>query len=408
MRTNHTIENELQIRRGRRMNQETRQDIIQNTGIFGNLSDSECSHIAEVAEEIDYKKGVTIFKENASADSFYLIISGKVDVVKEGAHGHDQILATKHEGEVFGEMSIIDDQPRSASTRAQTDVRLLKLSKKLFNSVLTKSPNISIEMSRNICKTVRETNSNYISHLEERNMELEHAYAKLKEMQNELIQVEKLSMVGKFASLIIHDIRNPMSNIRAYAELINMKADNNEKIVKSSHIIITEVDRLTKMTTELLEFSRGEISLNKKPVIFSKLISSYVETVAEQVKRKNVSISVTSECEAEVLVDKEKIKRVFLNLVNNSIDAILKEGEISIMVDEEKDWIKWTIKDNGVGMEPDILAKIFDPFFTYNKKKGTGLGMAIVKSIIESHNGTINSYSTKGAGTKFEVYLPKA
>ncbi|HOV14341.1 MAG TPA: HAMP domain-containing sensor histidine kinase, partial [Spirochaetota bacterium] len=281
----------------------------------------------------------------------------------------------------------------------------LKIDKEPFKKLLKEFANISLEVARNICQTVRSTNSNYINDLEKRNKQLEIAYTKLKKTQDELIRAEKLSVIGKFASLIIHDIRNPMSNIRAYAELVKINNPDDTKIQKSTNVIISEVDRLTKMTGELLEFSRGEINLNKTPVIFSSSIENLLDTVRVDLKNKNIKLIFNEKTDTVIVIDSEKIKRVFYNIVNNAADAILSGGSIIIKLSEEDKYLKWTIQDNGCGMDQDVLQKIFEPFYT-NKKKGTGLGMAIVKSIVESHNGFIKVFSKKDTGTKFEIYLP--
>ncbi len=382
-------------------------DVLKNNIIFSNLSEKDLRQIAELSRELSFKKGETIIKENEIADAFYIIVKGKVEIVKEGEESQEEVLATKSEGEVFGEMAVIDELPRSATIRATTNIELLRLDKDSFKKLLRSFSDMSLEIARSICSTVRTTNSAYIKDLEKRNKQLEAAYAKLKKTQNELIQVEKLSVIGKFASLIIHDIKNPMGNIRAYAELIRMYSGNNEKIQKSSDVIMSEVDRLIKMTSELLEFSRGEIVLNKMPINISSLLSTLVDTVKEELLRKNVKIIFNEKCDSLVMIDSEKISRVFHNLVSNSADSILKEVLIIIKTVAENNWVKWTIQDNGVGMNIVELSKIFEAFYT-NKKKGTGLGMPIVKGIIESHNGLIKVFSRKDAGTRFEILLPKA
>ena len=96
-----------------------------------------------------------------------------------------------------------------------------------------------------------------------------------------------------------------------------------------------------------------------------------------------------------------------MNLVGNAADALLTGGTIVIKLFEGDRWVRWSIQDNGIGMTPEVLTNIFEPFFTHNKKKGTGLGMAIVKSIIDSHKGTIKVYSKKDQGTRFDIYLPR-
>ena len=227
-------------------------DGIKKTAIFKNLSNEDFNQIAEVAKEIFYKKGSIIFEENSMADAFYIISKGIVEILKRGENGVQEILAIKKDGDVFGEMAVIDDLPRSATIKARTDITLLKLSKDIFNELLKSFSHISIEIARSICSTVRSTNINYIRDLEKRNKQLKVAFIKLKNTQNELIQAEKLSVVGKFASLIIHDIKNPMTNIKAYAELVKIHVPDNDRVQKSARVIINEVDRLTNMASELL------------------------------------------------------------------------------------------------------------------------------------------------------------
>lgn len=382
-------------------------EIIRNSSFFKDLSEEYILQIAEVAKEINYKKGEIIFEENTNADAFYIINKGEVEILKKGNTDRDEILAIKKNQDVFGEMAVIDDLPRSATIKAKTNVELLRLSKDIFNELMKSFPHISIEIARNICSTVRSTNINYIEDLEKRNKQLKNAYEKLKKTQNELIRLEKLSVVGKFASLIIHDIKSPMSNIQAYSELINMNAPDNDVIQKSVKVIIGEVNRLDNMISELLEFSRGEIKINKTPINFSALVSTMIDTVKEDLKKKNIAIVFQIKNDSLVMIDIDKITRVFFNLISNAEDAILTQGKIIIKVEDDDKWVKWSIQDNGIGMEQKIIQKIFDPFFSYNKKKGTGLGMTIVKSIIDGHSGIIKVSSKKDSGTKFEIFLPK-
>ena len=388
------------------MTKEEKIEILKKCAIFDNLKEDDYEKIEKVAEEINYKKDDIIFRENEVADAFYIIVKGKVEILKEGEDGQYELLAQKEDGDVFGEMAVIDELPRSATIRAATDLTLLKLNKDSFSNLLKTFSNISIEIARSICSTVRTTNETYIKDLEKRNKQLEMAYEKLKKTQEKLIKAEKLSAIGKFTSLIIHDIKNPMSNIRAYAELIKIWEKDNERVQKATDIIIKEVDRLTKMTSELLDFARGEIILNKTPIDLSALISTLIDTVKEDLKNKNIKIVFNSYTNSVIIGDSEKISRVFYNLVSNAADAIVKSGIINIKILEEDKWIKWVIQDNGCGMDIEVLSKIFEPFYT-NKKKGTGLGMAIVKSIIEAHNGFIKVFSKKDTGTKFEIFLPK-
>jgi len=381
-------------------------EIIRKNPIFENLSLFELDKIADISEEIKYNQGEIIFEENEDADAFYIIASGSVEILKSGQN-KKEVLAIKSGGDVFGEMSVIDDLPRSATIRAKTNIILLKLIKAKFVELLKAFSHISIEIARSICSTVRTTNSNYILDLENRNKQLEIAYEKLKKTQDQLLSAERLSAIGKFSSLIIHDVKNPLSNIRAYTELIRMgNVDQNEKIEKSTKVIIAEVDRLNKISSELLEFARGELNLTKIPANLSSLIETFIDTIREDLNSRKIRIIFNTKCNVVVMLDVEKIQRAFLNLISNSADAITEGGLIIVKVEEMDKWARWSILDNGTGMDPNVLEKIFEPFYT-NKKKGTGLGMAIVKSIIESHSGIIKVQSKIDSGTRFDIYFPK-
>jgi len=391
------------------MTREEKIGIIEKIDIFKNLLHEDFVQIAEVAKELTFKKGEIIFEENSNADGFYIICKGKVEILKKGEDTDQlEVLAVKKDGEVFGEMAIIDEMPRSATIKAKTDLTLLKISKDIFNELLKSFSHITVEIARNVCSTVRSSNSNYIRDLEKRNKQLKSAYQQLKKTQNELIQAEKLSLVGKFASLIIHDIKNPMSNIKAYAELISMNNPSDTKTKKSTDIIIHEVERLNNMASELLEFSRGDMQLNKTPINISAFISTMIDIVKEDLNNRDINITLPDKTDSIVLVDIERMKRVFLNLISNSADALSSGGKIIIKLTEEGNWVKWSIQDNGFGMEEEILNRIFEPFFSFNKKGGTGLGMTIVKNIVEKHSGYIKCASKKNHGTKFDIYLPKA
>ena len=198
-----------------------------------------------------------------------------------------------------------------------------------------------------------------------------------------------------------------MSNIKAYSDLISINALENEKIQRSAKVIIDEVDRLNNMISELLEFSKGEMQINKTPVNFFALISTLIDTVKEDLKRKNISIIFKKKVDCYALLDVDKITRVFFNFISNAEDAILSGGKIIIKTEKDGKWIKWSIQDNGIGMDQKVIQKIFDPFFSYNKKKGTGLGMTIIKSIIDGHGGIIKVFSKKDSGTKFEIFFPE-
>lgn len=385
------------------------ENILKKIPLFEHISNSEYKNIAQKVSVVYFSLGEIIFKENMKADALFCIVAGEVDVLKVGEDGLVEVLAVKKEGDFFGEMSMIDELPRSATIQAKTDVQLLKISRENFLDLLQKYSNISFVVAKKVCQAVRETNDNYIRDLEDKNKKLEIAYNKLREAQDGLIRAEKLSTIGKFASLIVHDIKNPLANIRAYAELIEMTCTEEEekKIHRCSGIIIKEIDRLVDMTSELLDFARGEMDLQKTPVNFFSYLSTLADMVVGSLEPKHIQLLIYKpDIDFTVIIDIEKMKRVFFNLVANAIDAVQQGGKIEVKLEEvENNYVCWSIRDTGCGIPKEFQDKIFDPFFS-KKKKGTGLGMSIIKNIVEKHDGKIILESEEGKGTQFNIYLP--
>ncbi len=383
--------------------------------LFQGIPDEDFEKIADKFSIQKYNAGEIILLENTIADALYIIVSGIVDVLKlgESSEFNEELLIEKTSGDFFGEMSIMDQLPRSASIRAKSQsVLLLRLQKEEFSAMCQTYPCMAYSVAKRISAIVREANSRYVASLETRNRALEKAYQKLQEAQNELLNAEKLSAIGKFASIIIHDIKNPLTNIRAYAELIEKKLSKVEgvssSLLRGTSVIMNEVDRLVVMTTELLDFTKGNISLDKEKVNFCEYLLELIENVQGRAEKNNIRISFESSAkEIFLLIDKLKMQRVFLNLINNAMEAIGENGTIQIILESKKDdFVLWKIKDSGCGIPDTIANKIFEPFVS-GKSNGTGLGMSIVKSFVEKHEGNISVKSKIGEGTEMIISLPK-
>jgi signal transduction histidine kinase len=235
---------------------------------------------------------------------------------------------------------------------------------------------------------------------------LEKAYKELKETQEELLRAERLSALGKFSSLILHDIKNPLSILRGYAEMLTINPDDSDKVKKYSGKIISEADRINVMATELLDFSRGDIRLKIGIVDIEEFINTIIENISAKFQALKIEIKSILEFKGKVLMDKERMFRVFTNLANNSAKAMPEGGEFSIHVSRKESYLYFEVTDTGEGMSQDVLKKIFEPFFSFSKSGGTGLGMSIVKSIIDAHDGVLSVRSKEFEGTTFTIALP--
>lgn len=383
--------------------------------LFQGIPDKDFEKIADKFSAQKYNAGEIILLENTVAEALYIIVNGTVDVLKKSLDSgtNEEFLIERGSGDFFGEMSIMDELPRSATIRAKSEnVKVLILKKADFIQMCQTYPCLAYAVAKRISATVREANSRYVTSLEERNQVLEKAYIQLKNAQEELLNAEKLSAIGKFASIIIHDIKNPLTNIRAYAELLERKLSKidgiNESFFRGTSTIMNEVDRLVAMTTELLDFSRGDTSLDKEEVDFYEYLQIVAESMQGRAEKNNIEIKFEPVNEKIFLfIDKLKMQRVFSNLVNNAIEAIGENGVINITLEnKDDDFVLWKIKDSGCGIPEKIASKIFEPFVS-GKSNGTGLGMSIVKSFVEKHGGNISVKSKIGEGTEMIISLPK-
>jgi signal transduction histidine kinase len=345
---------------------------LKGIALFKDIPSDAFDDIAGKFSVQEYSCGEKIFLENTIAESLYIIVNGTVDVLKKSLDSavNEEFLIERGSGDFFGEMSIMDDLPRSATIRAKSEtVKVLILKKEDFIQMCQTYTCLAYAVAKRISATVREANYRYVTILEERNHVLEKAYTQLKNTQEELLNAERLSAIGKFASIIIHDIKNPLTNIRAYAELLERKLGKidgiDEFFFRGTSTIINEVDRLVAMTTELLDFSKGDSNLDKEEVDFYEYLQTIAESMQGRAEKNNIQIKFEPVKEKIFLfIDKQKMQRVFSNLVNNAIEAIGENGVINITLENKDDgFVLWKIKDSGCGIPQKIASRILNHLF---------------------------------------------
>ncbi|HWA07116.1 MAG TPA: PAS domain S-box protein [Ignavibacteria bacterium] len=237
--------------------------------------------------------------------------------------------------------------------------------------------------------------------------ELRKTNAKLIEAQKELIHNEKLAALGRFSSGIAHEIRNPLANISALAQLLEKSKIEDEKMKKHLKYILVNSDIANKIIKDLLNFASPEdLIYDNFPA--SELLENTMNSVEARCSEKHITLSKDISPELPVIhADKVKLENALLNFISNAIDAIDNKGSISVKAREDKikHWIIIDIIDNGKGIPQENLDKIFEPFFT-TKETGTGLGLGLAYQYIKSHNGILNIFSEPGKGTHVEIKLP--
>ncbi|HXG37921.1 MAG TPA: ATP-binding protein [Bacteroidota bacterium] len=221
----------------------------------------------------------------------------------------------------------------------------------------------------------------------------------------ELVQSERLSAVGRMASTIIHDIKNPMGTLRVYAQVMKKKSGN-EEAAKLADEMIRQVDRFVNMAQEILDFSRGVSSTNMQDLEFSDVMNGVLDFIEKDLNKNNIQLVRKAEFKGVVKLDQDKMVRVFYNIASNARDAMPNGGTLTVVTEPSDGYVKVEFIDTGTGMPEEVKKRIFEPFVTYGKKHGTGLGMAIVKKVVDDHKGKIEIDSEMGKGTTIRFFIP--
>ena len=327
-----------------------------------------------------------IFETNQPADCIYLIESGHVRIYKNKPNGGQHIFVVLGPGDYFGEMALFSNHRRSACAAAESDCRLWRLPFDTFQWLLLQEPEMNRNLLDNAHERLREIDERYLS---------------------ELLQRDRIALVGRMAASIVHDFKTPLSGIRGLAEL--MAEDHpDEENRRRTQAVIREVDRMVSMTHDLLNYCRCEKQLDPKPTLLNPFLTETMDLLREDFARRNVVVKVAVGIAEPVKLDPQRFQRVLYNLALNAAEAMPNGGTLAIRADRENNWARIDISDTGMGVPPHMLEQIWQPFVTFGKKAGTGLGLPIAKKLVEDHGGTISLESELHRGTTFTIRLPMA
>lgn len=231
----------------------------------------------------------------------------------------------------------------------------------------------------------------------------------LRRAEASLRRSERLAALGQLTAGLAHELRNPLGTIKASAEMLTKQSTRSRPEVMSemAGYIGSEVDRMNTLVSNFLDFARP---LQLRPVTakLAAVIDDVLRQQAELAKAREVTLSVSMDDPAlSFTFDPELLKLAISNLVQNAIQASAPGHRVEIQAAARADDVMIFVTDHGEGIQPQHLENIFNPFFT-TKPEGVGLGLAIVAKIVDEHEGRINVFSEPGAGTRFEMTLPRA
>jgi two-component system NtrC family sensor kinase len=221
------------------------------------------------------------------------------------------------------------------------------------------------------------------------------------------LHTEKLSALGRMAAGIAHEINNPLAGILLFSSRIRKKVTEEGPIKEGLDVIIQETQRCKGIIQDLLEFSRDK-EPEKAEANINDIIEKALGILENEFRIHHISVERDLSGEMpSILLDVNLIQQVFVNLLINAVEAIQENGVITIQsyVNSNGESVGVGVADTGSGIQPDDMAKIFEPFFS-SKKNGTGLGLAVSYGIVQKHRGNIQVSSQLGEGSRFTVEIP--
>ncbi len=226
-------------------------------------------------------------------------------------------------------------------------------------------------------------------------------------LEERIHELEKFAMVGELSAELLHEINNPLTIILGYVQILLAEINKKNKASvdetqKYLQVVENEVKRCQLLAKSFLDISKK--TFKYVPVNINSLIENMVYFLKDNPVAKNIKFFCNFDPELPlVMASQEQLQQVFTNLFMNAIEAIKSSGSITISTQKDANKVIIKIADTGVGMPPEVVSRIFKPFFTTKQDRNTGIGLTITKKIIEAHKGTISVESKEGQGTTFTI-----
>lgn len=377
------------------------------------LSSLDRKVLDQVMVENRYKPGEIVVYEGQHGDIAYLIWSGRVAVV-QGEFSDPASVNYRGPGEVVGEMSLIDNKPRSASIVALDDVRLLGIYRKDFLELLHIDPNFSTNMMEILSSRLRAAEEmSRVNTAIGRELS-----AEVQELQSENEALRQLEQRRQeLSELVVHDLRNPLGNLFSALNMLELVLP--EEVLKENRELL-EIARLSHLRMQdlvdslldIAQIEAGRPSGEYKPTQLPALMKEVLQLNIFALEKREMTLTQNFPDDLpSVLADPNQIRRVLTNLVDNAIKYSPKGGLLTVTAVPQGNMVEVSVIDDGPGVAPEERERIFDRFTQAEaggiRPRGFGLGLSYCKLAVETHNGRIwVEPGPKGVGSRFVFTLP--
>jgi len=379
-------------------------DILQRT--FPGLKGDGLEHLEAVARKRFYPPDAVIVHEEEVGQTFFIIVQGEVEVTKQVNDQPERVLQRHGPGDFFGEMALIETLPRTATVRTLVPTAVLEISKDEFDALLSQQPALALIVLRTLTHRLRQADQRAISELSQKNEELAR-------VNRVLTQQEQFR--SEFLTAVAHELRTPLTSANGYLTLVVNGRMDGDQVQHAVNRALRNVKRVVKLVNDILFLQEMDLILPEVgPVSLPEIVSQVVARRKQQVTEADLSLRVQLEENLpRVLGDPEWLDRAIDALIDNAAKFSPDGGEIWIRATCRLGQVQLTISDQGVGIPADQMDRIFERFQRGRQAgphvfDGVGLGLPLVKQVVEQHGGTIEVDSIEGQGSTFVMSLPAA
>jgi len=372
---------------------------------FPGIKPSEIEELIAYSQVRAYPPGSVLCRENATEDRFYMILEGEAEVTKVINNNETRLLKTLGPGDFFGEMALIHNAPRAATVAAKSALTTLELDKNAFDRVLHNSSSIAMAMVSEISNRLRSNDQLAVDDLRMRASELAEAYQKLAEQ--ELARRE-------FLTNIAHELRTPLMVASGYLQMLQRGIVSGEQLTAGIDTVARNVQRITTLVNDILFLQEMDLVLPEfQAVNMNEVAQNVMEKYSSVAAKLGVDLRVISTPSlSPVSGDSKSLERALMALVDNAIKFSPKGGKVEIRLSEKDDSILVAVEDHGIGIAKENMPRIFDRFYHLEKHEddlfgGIGLGLAIIRQVIEQHQGHLDVSSEPDKGSVFTMTLKK-
>ncbi len=372
--------------------------------VFPGLSKQESAELAAVAELRTYPPGTVLCREGGIEETFYIIVSGQVEVSKHIAQGERRVLHHQGAGEFFGELALVQNEPRTATVGTLEPTTVLEIDRDAFMSVLQRSASMAVRIMLQVTSRLRAADQSAIADLRRKNTELAQAYAELETQQR---------LRSEFLTTVAHELRTPLTAATGYLQFVNSGTAEPEQTRAFLDKVSQNIETIVHLVNNILLLQEMELITPKfEPLDIGGLVLQKVNAVKEQAAQSGLTIETNvADALPQVAGDAGSLGRALGALLDNAVKFSPDGGWIYVTVRAAASAVEIEISDPGVGFPVERLDELYKPFTRIEATDGhlfggVGLGLPIAKHVVESHGGYIKATSEKKKGSTFTLVLP--